>query len=213
MKALATLGVLVVFLMVLGNWLDKQHLEVTTIEKIRTRLISFYLWLYDAPSRLKKGCQPIISWFNRMHEPPAFDIRTGQSIKQRPPVARYALQLTTAVAVPIFMMQFHHFDPDTPVSSMNLPSETAWWWAILAGIVVALVGPIFFLASVGLWACIITLPSLILLALIEMMRRSLLLVLNKSTSPRTSPFTYFSGLASVFLSGGESARQLFVLWW
>jgi hypothetical protein len=117
-----------------------------------------------------------------------------------------------AASIPFLMMQFHHFDPDQDVSAFNLPRETAWWWAILGGIVLALIGPLLLMVLFGLGALIVSLPSLSLLGAVELIRRALLVVLNKSTSPRTSPFAYLSGLASVILAAGEAVHKLMALW-
>jgi hypothetical protein len=54
MESLAALGIVIGLLVLAGKFLDTQHLELSTIDKVRVRLVSFYVWLYDAPHRLKK---------------------------------------------------------------------------------------------------------------------------------------------------------------
>lgn len=213
MELLATLGIVIAVMVGLGKFLDTQHLEVATIDKIRVRLVAFYVWLYEAPLRLKKRFRPFIERFDKLHEPPPFDIRTGQLIEKRGrPATSYIFQLIVAVLFPILIMRFHHFDPNEDVSAFNLPRDAAWWWAIMAGVVMAALGPLFLIFSIGLWALIVTLPSLLVLAAVEMIRRALLIILDKGTSPRTSPFAYFSGLASVVLAVGEGLNKLTALW-
>ena len=53
MERLATLGVVIVFLGTLGKFLDKHHFEESTIERIRVKLIGFFIFLYELPDNLR----------------------------------------------------------------------------------------------------------------------------------------------------------------
>lgn len=197
MKTLIIIGAIVVFLGVLGPFLDKHHLDESTIDKIRLRLVACYVFLYDLPKR----SGPIVRWLDSLHEKRAFDIRTGEYVKEH--------STWRGWIIPLFQVAFAIAFPIINQVYFNGPS---WLLSIGGGLVLAWMAPLLLILIVGLWAILASLCSLIVLAILEAIRRFLLIVFNKSTNPRTSPFTYLAALISVFSAGGAAVHQVVEQW-
>lgn len=197
MAVLATLGTVLVFLGVLGSFLDKHHFDEKTITKVRLALIACYVHLYDIPKRTG----PIVRWWDKVHERRPIDIRTGEYLKE-PNESRYGIILLLQVLIAITF----------PIIHLNCFNGFSWLASIAGGIVLAYMAPLLVMIFVGAWAVLFILAGLFVLATTEAIRRFLLSVLNKSTSPQTSPFTYLAALVSVFTAGGVAANQLAERW-
>ena len=67
---------------------------------------------------------------------------------------------------------------------------------VVRGLTLAILGPLMLSILMVPLFIVSMLVGLIALAILEAARRSILAVLKKSTSPRTSPFSYFAALLS-----------------
>ncbi len=93
MERLATLGVVIVFLGTLGKFLDKHHFEESTIERIRVKLIGFFIFLYELPDNLRTRFSPLFRCLDKLHKARAFDLRTGKAIE---PEANWTIWIRAA---------------------------------------------------------------------------------------------------------------------
>jgi hypothetical protein len=203
MQALAILGFVIVFLVGLGRFLDTQHLEKTTIDKIRLLLIKGYIFLYDIPTQLTSRSGKFIRWLDAIHEKQPFDIRTGQYIEEKRNWKPLFCRVSFAIIAPIVHMEFFFDEKKAQISR-----SVGWAWSIVGASVLAYMGPLLLMLGLGLYIVACGLFFLMCLAILEAIRRFLLVVLNKSTSPQTSPFSYFAGLVSVILAGWKCYVRL-----
>src|SRR4051812_28916878 len=179
MELLATVGIILVFLGVLGPFLDKYHFEESTIDRVRLWLVAFFVFLDDLPKR----SGPIVGWLDSIHERRSFNIRTGEYVEEQGNWKAWTirlLQVAFAIAFPV-VNETYFYGP-------------GWGLSIVGGILLAYMAPLLVFLCIGFWTILAGLLVLFILAVIEVIRRFLLIVLNKSTSPRTSPFTYLVAL-------------------
>jgi hypothetical protein len=177
----------------LGRFLDEHNLENSTKDKIRNVLISMYVFLYDYPKRVKRS---ILNLLDSAYTPQTSNDR---KIETR---SKWALRLYFLFYIPLFSIGFAYlaqyvFKPDVEGLAKGLTREEAWWFGLLVGIPIAFTGPTVLATLLFVVGVVSVIPVLIFILILETVRRLLLILLNKSTSPKTSPFSYFCALLTV----------------
>lgn len=159
---------------------------------IRLFLIRAYFLLEAIPSRLS-------SIVSRFHEAPEIDVRTGNEIKPERvwPYRIYYLFLVPGLSIAVAYLCEWGFKETEWSRSIGFTKESGWWLGLFFGFVLAFVGPAIFAIASALTLIVLLMPGLVAFAILEAIRKLILIVFNKSTSPRTSPFAYFAALLLV----------------
>ena len=197
MRTLEVAGLVIILLITLGRFLDSEHVEVSTKDRIRVKLIGLYVWLYDIPAHFKFTA--LKARLDRLFEAREIDVTTGRTIINRKSVWR--ARWYYFIGIPAFSLGFAYLaqyvlHPDAD-GIWRHTREEAWWIGLFGGLTLAILGPLILSILMGLLFIVSMLVGLVALAILEAVRRSALTVLSKSTSPRTSPFSYFAALLSV----------------
>ena len=197
MRTLEVAGLIIVLLLTLGRFLDSEHIEISTKDRISVKLISLYVWLYDIPARFKFTA--LKAKLDRLFDAQEIDVTSGRTIINRKSIWR--ARSYYFIGIPAFSLGFAYLaqyvlHPDAD-GVWRYTREEAWWIGLYGGLTLAILGPLMLTILVGVLFIVSMLVGLIALAILEAARRSVLTVLNKSTSPRTSPFSYFAALLSV----------------
>jgi hypothetical protein len=198
MEVLGTLGIIVGLLCSFGIFLDKHHFEQSTIEKVRNHLIASFIFLDDLPDRLRDRSSPFIRWFDKLHEKGDFDVRTGAYSGRTRNWTTWVRVGQVALGIGIFAVEQY--------------SRTSLLVSVMEAFVVVYIAPLILLIGAGAWVALVTAVLLLLTLAITIVRRFALLLLNKATSPRNTPFTYLAAVVSIFISFGEGIHQLALRW-
>jgi len=188
----------IALLIALGKFLDGEHLDGATKEAVRLKLIAFYVYLYDFPSALTKLRKAILE-----HVFPHADesMTNPKESKSKWFYRLYWILLAPTIAIGFAFLAQAVFKETEWSLSVGLSREMAWWLALPVGIVFGAAWPLIFATLVAMLFVVVFSVSLLAYLVVEVIRRTALLVLNKATSPKTSPFSYFTGLLSVILAG------------
>ena len=60
--------------------MDDKHLDISINENLRLAIIRFYVWLYDLAGNIPDKIEDLLYQF---HKAPEYDIRTGESPKEK----------------------------------------------------------------------------------------------------------------------------------
>lgn len=218
MFTLETVSLTILLIISAFRYLDVEHLESATKEAIKLRLIAFYVILYDYPPKLRKQLMAALdSVFEaeRPYEKQCFaPSPVAEETSEKPPKRRRLwrtirflhVPVMTAIIASILML---NFDENSEVNrAMQLTRGAAWVWAIFGSWLLALAAPIMLMNFTVMVSVFAFVPAVLALLILELIRKIILVVLNKSTSPRTSPFSYFGGLLSVVVAAVGLIRHL-----
>jgi hypothetical protein len=115
---------------------------------------------------------------------------------------RWLYRLSTPTLILAFFLALElSFDPDANESrNNNLTWENSWWLPAVGAIILGITFPLIvsmFIVSVMLLLLPVALFSI---AVTELIRKFILITLDKATNTRTSPFSYFAALLSVIVA-------------
>jgi hypothetical protein len=164
----------------LGIFLDSHHLETAQKEAVRLFLVRMYEWLYDFPISLRQRWGAAL---DKMNQPVDYDVRTGKLAK---PGRSWVWWLYYLVFIPGFAICFAYFlqwdfkEDGWAAKTYDITREGAWWIGLLSGVLFAVVGALILMA-IGAWYFLaIAIPVLLILMILESIRRFLLLTLKKA---------------------------------
>jgi hypothetical protein len=186
MATFETVALIIAVLVATGRFFDSQHLEGSTKEAIKNGLIRFYFFLYSLPKRLPSFLSRIVDIVSPI---PDYDVRTG---KPRHTERVWLWRLYYFFGMPLITFGFAYIYSDSSQDQFG-----GWGWGIIFGLLLALSWFYLVIALFGVMVLFAFIPGLIICGIVEGIRRFMLVVLNKSTSPTTSPFAYFTGLLAV----------------
>jgi hypothetical protein len=195
---LLTFLAIITLLVAIGQFLDSQFIETATKERTRLYLVRLYVWLYEAPGKVQ---QRVSDYRNRGYE----TRRPENTFIDKYIYGRfYWLMIVPALTI-ILGLFFQYIFKETP----DFPRRIAWWWSFFFGFFIAMVLPLLMATLLTFAYVIISLPALLVVLTIEIIRWLLLLTFDKSSNPRTSPFSYFTGLLAVILALFTAIERIF----
>jgi hypothetical protein len=189
---------IITLLVAIGQFLDSQFVEIATKERTRLYLVRLYVWLYEAPGKVQKR---VSDYRDR-----GYEARRPENtfIEKYIYGRRYWLVIVPALTI-ILGLFFQYIFKETP----DFPRRIAWWWSFFFGFFIAMVLPLLLATLLTFIYVILFLPALFMVLVIEIIRRFLLLTFDKSSNPRTSPFSYFTGLLAVILGLFTAIERIF----
>jgi hypothetical protein len=210
MVTLETVGLVIAFLVALGRYLDSEHVESRTKDVIRLGLIKMYILLYDLPKYLSRRFSALA---DRAYKSPEIDVRTGKTISPRSE-HKWAWYGYYYLAVPLLTVIFAYmtqyvFKEDEWTRHVGFTKESAWWFGLFGGGIIFINSLLIVTMLVGMVLIAVAAVALLPLLIVEIIRRIALVVLNKSTDPKRSPFSYFAALLSVVAALVGLLKHLF----
>jgi hypothetical protein len=197
MDIAVSVALTIVFLMSAGHVLDSKHIQGSTKELLRSKLVAVYIFLSDFPSRIR---HKLTSMANKAYDIPEDSLLENGARKK----IAWSGKLDWVIFVPAFAIGFAYlgqavFKEDAEMSvALGITKETAWWLALVAGVMIAGALPLIaaILTTVALVLAIV--PCGIAWVVIEAVHRIMLVALKKATPPEAAPFSYLAALLSVF---------------
>jgi hypothetical protein len=207
--SLQNLIVLIALLVVLGQFLDSQLIENQTKERIRTRFIEMYIWLYETPSKVRSV---ISNYRERGYESDQVrSLRKQRGILEKLIYGRlYWLLIVPVISIVLGLLFQWIYKEPTLHNPLQIPREASWWWSLFFGFLIAMMLPLLLATIVTFVVVIMYIPVLVCLLITEIIRRLALVTLDKASNPRTSPFSYFTALLAVLAALFTAIQRIFL---
>jgi hypothetical protein len=194
MGDLEAVGLSIAFIVSLGRYLDSEHFDIETKDKVRLLLIRFFFFLEDYPRIVQDA-------IGNTSEKVLF--RSESRLETLFYKLYFPLGFPISVAI-LIIQQYFKLGEGGLLSWIAHYQNDAWIGIVWLAAFFLIVTPMLI---ISFFILVFTPFMFMLLLITETIRRTLLITLNKATNPKTSPFSYFSALLSVIAAGVGLVRH------